>query len=155
MKEQISAWMDGEISIDNAQHLLTSVKSGGKSAECWGTYHLIGDAMRGNAQYKPDLTQRIMQQIDLEPTVLAPQAKKSPIKNQTYWSVAASVAAVMFVGWMVLQQQSDSSNVLAPIEIAQNLPAEYLVAHQSSAPSGQAFYIQPASYSVTSTQGGK
>ena len=155
MKEQISAWMDGEISIENAQHLLSSVKAGGQSAECWSTYHLIGDAMRGNSQYKPDLTQRIMQQIDLEPTVLAPQVKKSPIKNQTYWSIAASLSAIMFVGWMVLQQQSDSNNVLAPIEIAQNLPAEYLVAHQSSAPSGQAFYIQPASYSVTSSQCGK
>jgi sigma-E factor negative regulatory protein RseA len=139
--------------MENAQHLLTSVKAGGDSAECWRTYHLIGDAMRGNAVYKPDLTQKIMQQIDLEPTVLAPQHKKSPIK-QVYWSVAASVAAVMFVSWMVMQQQSPSNNALAPIEIAQNLPAEYLVAHQSSAPSGVAFYIQPASY-TTSVQGGR
>jgi sigma-E factor negative regulatory protein RseA len=116
--------------------------------------------MRGNAQYKPDLTHRIMQQIELDPTVLSPKANKTPVKHQAYWSVAASLAAVMFVGWMVLQQQADSNNTLAPIEIAQNLPAEYLVAHQSSAPSGQAFYIQPASYSVTgytapSAQGGK
>lgn len=155
MKEQISAWMDGEVSMENAQHLLTSVKAGGETAECWRTYHLIGDAMRGNAQYKPDLTQKIMQQIALEPSVLAPKTKKSTAKNQTYWSVAASVAGVMFVGWMVLQQQSDSNNTLAPIEIAQNLPAEYLAAHQSSAPSGHAFYIQPASYSLTGAEGGK
>lgn len=155
MKEQISAWMDGEVSMENAQHLLASVKAGGQSAECWNTYHLIGDTMRGNPQHKPDLTQRIMQQIDLEPTVLAPHTKKSPVKNQTYWSVAASMAAVMFVGWMVLQQQTGTSNALAPIEIAQNLPTEYLLAHQSSAPSGQAFYIQPASYTVTKAQGGK
>ena len=153
MKDQISALMDDELAPDNADHLITSVKAGGECAECWATYHLIGDAMRGNPIFKADFHLRIMQTLDAEPTVLAPQvlaphgiAKKSLVKTPVVWSVAASVAAVAFVGWVVLQQQVQNGADAAPIEIAQNLPSEYLLAHQASAPSGAAYYIQPATY---------
>jgi sigma-E factor negative regulatory protein RseA len=65
--------------------------------------------------------------------------------NSKVWSIAASVAAVMFVGVMVLQlNQSDE---LAPVEIAQSVPVEYLQAHQAAAASGSANYIQNASFS--------
>jgi sigma-E factor negative regulatory protein RseA len=139
MKDQISALMDDELPLASSEHLLTA------------TYHLIGDTLRGNPVFKPDFTERLMQKLDAEPTVLAPQAKKPSIKSSAMWSVAASVAAVMFVGWFVMQQQVQNGVDVAPVEIAQNLPSEYLLAHQSSAPSGAAYYIQPASYA----EGGK
>ncbi len=66
-----------------------------------------------------------------------------------YWSIAASVAAVMFVGVMVLQLQLSGSEKMIPVEIAQggtNETMEYLQAHQEAAPSGSAYYIQNASF---------
>jgi sigma-E factor negative regulatory protein RseA len=76
------------------------------------------------------------------------------------WPVAASFAAVMVVGWMVLQNQV--GNQAAPTMVAQaappqeavtlpaaseqGVPAEYLMAHQASAPSVSSYYIQSASY---------
>jgi sigma-E factor negative regulatory protein RseA len=148
MKDQISALMDDELAPDATEHLITSVKAGGECAECWATYHLIGDAMRGNPIFKADFHLRLMQTLEAEPTALAPRefAKRSLVKTPMVWSVAASVAAVAFVGWMVLQQQVQNGADTSPIEIAQNLPSEYLLAHQASAPSGAAYYIQPATY---------
>jgi len=148
MKDQISALMDDELAPDATEHLITSVKAGGESAECWAIYHLIGDTMRGSPIFKADFHLRLMRAIEAEPTVLAPReiARKSLVRTPMIWPVAASVAAVAFVGWMVLQQQMQNGADTTPIEIAQNLPSEYLLAHQESAPSGAAYYIQPAIY---------
>ncbi len=156
MKDQLSALIDGEFDIDDSEHLITSAKAGGEMKHCWAHYHLIGDAMRGDAAMSHDFSGRVMAALDIEPTVLAPNAaaislqtnKQSAYKKSTkLWSVAASVAAVMFVGTMVFQQQFSQPEHLAPIEIAQSVPTEYLQAHQAAAPSSAAYYIQNASFS--------
>lgn len=150
MKDQLSALIDGEFDVASADHLITSVQSGGELESCWQNYHLIGDAMRGDRYLSADFSARVMNALEDEPTILAPKAaetnqialKKSLLQSNQFWSVAASVAAVMFVGLMVLQQQLTSSEEMTPVEIAQTLPLEYLEAHQAAAPSGAAYYIK-------------
>jgi sigma-E factor negative regulatory protein RseA len=161
MKDQLSALMDGEFDIESAEHLITSTKVGGELKNCWAHYHLIGDTLRGDAAMRNDFSQRVMSALEAEPTVLSPNlASNTPssigaasraslianYKSSKFWSVAASVAAVMFVGVMVLQQQINAPEQLAPVEIAQSVPTEYLQAHQAAAPNGAAYYIQTASY---------
>jgi sigma-E factor negative regulatory protein RseA len=155
MKEQLSALIDGEFDIDNAEHLLVVAKSDGELKQSWINYHLIGDVMRGDDLHNSQMTKRIMDMLDNEPTILAPasidpvnsQSKLKP-HNKTFfarpyvWSIAASVAAVVFVGLVLLQDQQASQEALQPIEIADNIPSEYLTAHQTFAPSGSAYYIQ-------------
>lgn len=156
MKDQISALIDGELPVDSADHLFIALKAKNEISESWATYHLIGDVMRGNAVFKADFDERFMQRLDQEPSVLSPSSlspnnkassNKGFTRTSTAWSLAASVAAVMFVGWVVLQQQVHTHVDVAPAEIAQNVANEYLLAHQSMAPSSTAYYIQPASYS--------
>ena len=164
MKDQLSALMDGEFDTESAEHVITSVKSGGELKSCWTHYHLIGDTLRGDigrggVQMSHDFSRRVMHALESEPTLLAPNgqnqaqisSKQSSYKTSSYntprfWSVAASVAAVMFVGVMVLQQQLSQPKALAPVEIAQSVPTEYLQAHQAAAPSNAAYYIQTANY---------
>jgi sigma-E factor negative regulatory protein RseA len=161
MKDQLSALMDGEFDIESAEHLITSAKSGGELKSCWAHYHLIGDAMRGETHMSHGFSQRVMSVLETEPTVLLPNlasnlpsstgaaSRASSIanyKSTKFWSVAASAAAVMFVGVMVMQQQVNAPEQLAPVEIAQSVPTEYLQAHQAAAPNGAAYYIQTASY---------
>ena len=159
MKDQLSALMDGEFDTESSEHLITSVKSGGELKSCWTHYHLIGDAMRGEVRMSRDFSHRVMNALEAEPTLLANygqnqvqiSSKQSSYKTSSYntprfWSVAASVAAVMFVGVMVLQQQLSQPKALAPVEIAQSVPTEYLQAHQAAAPSNAAYYIQTANY---------
>jgi sigma-E factor negative regulatory protein RseA len=173
MTEHISALADDEIDFNDAE-----LQPNSHMAEVWSHYHLIGDVMRGANALSPNFKQNLMQRIELEPTVLSPNAglkKQSPALSQSVevksklpvtWSIAASFAAVMVVGWMVLQTQvinhvapqmvaqvvpseAITSQAL-PITIAapaeQVIPAEYLMAHQATVPSASSYYIQSASY---------
>ena len=161
MKDQLSALIDGEFDIDDSEHLITSAKAGGEMKHCWAHYHLIGDVMRGDIAMSRDFSGRVMAALDAEPTILASNvvaANEAKLSAQTtkpsaykmstkLWSAAASVAAVMFVGVMVFQQQFSQPEQLAPVDIAQSAASEYLQAHQAAAPSSAAYYIQNASFS--------
>lgn len=165
MNEQISALLDDEIAVEDAAHLITAILSNKQSAQAWSDYNLIGDAMRGNAVLSNQFKQNLMQKIEMEATILSPNAAlannvaeiKHNGKISASWSIAASFAAVMVVGWMMLNQQAQNSSELAPVEVAQvdiakdavidsGIPAEYLNAHQASAPSASSYYIQTVSY---------
>ncbi|MDI1297953.1 sigma-E factor negative regulatory protein [Methylotenera sp.] len=189
MTEQISALLDDEIALEDAEHLMAGMQANGHGAEVWSQYHLIGDVMRGANALSPSFKEDLMAKIDLEPTVLSPNAawmnepkvfnetnaldevsnKKQALeaKSKSFatnlpvvWSIAASCAAVMVVGWMVLQTQVGNqaaptmvAQATPPQEVAtlpvtneQGVPVEYLMAHQASAPSASSYYIQSASY---------
>lgn len=136
MKEEISALMDDELDADSRQHLLKALAAGGEPAASWSTYHLIGDAMRGERLLRADFHTKLMQQLDAEPTVLAPVRKK-PHTSAFWMTAAASVAAVMFVGWMVMQQQAQPTADLTNATLAQGAVSpesmnSYLVAHHAT-----------------------
>ena len=116
MKEQLSALIDGEFDVENANHLLLAAKSDGELKQAWVSYHLIGDAMRGDimdasATQSLQMASRVLAALDNEPTLIAPaaamaiqtKARESVYKKPMFWSIAASLAAVMFVGLMLLQ----------------------------------------------------
>ena len=153
MKDQISALMDGELELESSDHVFDAIgKKDGEPYQCWSTYHLIGDAMRGHPHFGADFHGRLMQRIDDEPTVFAPK-RKLTIKRTHVMSLAASVAAVMFVGWMVLQQQAHaplqdiSSATVAQNNVSPEAMNSYLLAHQELSPdSGVAYYVRPVTY---------
>lgn len=154
MKDQLSALIDGEIAPGDARHLMTGTSAGGELKEAWQHYHLIGDAMRGDAHLHRDMTARIMAAIEVEPTVLAPAASRFSAsagkEGRLFhggWSMVASVAAVLFVGVMVWQNQTFQAEDITPVQIAQDVPVEYLAAHHAAVPTSVSYYIQPATYS--------
>ena len=113
MKDKLSALIDGEMTLEEAAHIITAAKSNNELKTCWQHYHLIGDAMRGNQSLSANFCEKVMHSIDGEPTVLvvnkqnnAKPANKKKIfafmPTNKVWSIAASVVAVMFVGLMVL-----------------------------------------------------
>lgn len=153
MKNELSALIDNELDVNEAVRVLNATKSNADIRSAWKHYHLIGDAMRSDVEMAGDFSSRVMQALEAEPTVLAikntnreDKAETKQHKSPVFWSVAASVAAVMFVGLMVFQMQLGDAEDLSPVELAQSLPIEYLQAHQSLAPSGSSYYIQSASF---------
>lgn len=199
MNEQLSALIDDEIAVEDAMHIVASLQSQKQAAEAWQQYHLIGDVMRGNAVLSADFKANLMKKLDAEPTVLAPNANKANSKTgyaaqvktalPARWSMAASFAAVLVVGYMAMQSFTtadnaapfevaavnslDSNNVasqtslVTPVNLAsvsavatsaatevasqetnvEGIPPEYLMAHQASAPSASAYYMQTVSFS--------
>lgn len=164
MTEQISALIDDEYALDDVHQVVMAMHSSKQAAEAWSQYHLIGDAMRGVSTFSPDFKQNLMQKIELEPTVLAPNAIQAEAggsgvlkgKLPATWSIAASFAAVMLVGWMAMHTQTRPDNEGVPIAIAKaeplesTIPSEYLMAHQASAPSASSYYVQSVAYAESS-----
>lgn len=112
MKETLSAWIDSELDARQTGTLLPRLKQDAELRRDWDCYHLIGDAMRG--VYGPDLCARIRDRLDAEPTVLAPLRRSRAEKLR--WgalSLAASVAAAGFVGWIAL-----SGRQPVPVQVA-------------------------------------
>ena len=107
------------------------------------------DALRG--VQGPDLCARICARLDAEPTVLAPQRRRTAENvRRIALSAAASIAAVAFVGWMALSSlQQDAPQVTAKAEVKQvAVPAgegakDYLLAHQRYSPSSAMQGVAP------------
>jgi len=157
MKENLSAWMDGELEDQQVRQLPQQLKRDAELRGIWDCYHLIGDALRG--VQGPDLCAKICARLDAEPTVLAPQRRGTAEKLR--WialSAAASIAAVAFVGWMALSGVQQDSVQIAAMPAAEAkqvaVPAgevanDYLLAHQRYSPSnamqGVAPYVRTVS----------
>lgn len=165
--ERISELMDGELEAREAQRQLARIKQDQELAHCWNTFHLIGDALRGERPLSREISSRVATQLANEPTVLAPRSF-APKRAATYAvSVAASLSAIALVVWIAF------NNPLAPTEIAKappalpsapvelvNLPSggqmnEYLMAHQEFSPSTEIQGLAPYIRSVSGTQEAK
>lgn len=115
--EKVSALMDGELGDDEARREITRLKQdgvGGDIRYCWDTYHLIGDALRGNGLLTPSFGRSMSQRLAAEPTILAPPRQRVTRKIYTYaMSAAASVAGVALVVWVAM---STGSSLVSPVQ---------------------------------------
>jgi sigma-E factor negative regulatory protein RseA len=145
MNDRISALMDGEVDEKSARQTIDAVARDAEAARTWRTYHLIGDAMRGGMLLSEGFTERVAQRLVAEPTVLAPRRMRTESPRLfTMSALAASFAAVAFVGWMAFAPQPQLASaplaqvqatadkpVLVPLPTAAN---DYLLAHQGFSP---------------------
>lgn len=160
MKQEISALMDGELFEDEAEDLLDRVRRDSGTHKDWAVYHLIGDVLRQPEHIHCDLSAKVRERMQDEPTVLAPRSRAVKQKMRAVaLSAAASLAAAGVVAWMSLQvgseaapqmamQQQEPRPVGAQIKPKAN---DYLMAHQEFSPStqmsGGASYIRTVAYS--------
>jgi len=120
MTEKLSALLDGHLDDDTAtRSMFETLRQDQAMREKWGTYCLIGDALRGEAEGAPDLAGRVLARLDAEPTVLAPTlrpraAARSTRLGRVVLPVAASVMGVTAVGWVVQSMQPAAG----PIDVA-------------------------------------
>ncbi|HEU0219857.1 MAG TPA: sigma-E factor negative regulatory protein [Gallionella sp.] len=160
MKQEISALMDGELFEDEAEDLLDRVKRDSDAHKDWAVYHLIGDVLRQPEHIHCDLSAKVRERMQDEPTVLAPRGHAVKQKMRTFaLSAAASLVAVGVVAWMSLQispevapQMAMQQSALRPVSVQiQPKSNDYLMAHQEFSPStdmnGGASYIRTVSYS--------
>jgi sigma-E factor negative regulatory protein RseA len=172
--DRISALMDGELDGRQAREELARLKQQDELRDSWDTYHLISDALRGDALLSANLGHRVSERLAREPTVLAPH--RSAVRKLTTYalSAAASISAVALVGWVAISVSTVNiqpetaraptlAAVLPPLPPAPqlaNVPSEggmneYLLAHQGFSPStaiqGVAPYIRSVSVSQPAT----
>lgn len=148
MNQRVSMLMDGELEDPEAASVLTELKQQ-ELRQQWLAYHLIGDAMRGApVALSSEFSARLAERLAAEPAILAP--RRSAVSGRPVMialSAAASIAAVVLVGWVTLQMTApqpapgglaaaapDSPSLAragAPLDVNN----AYLVAHQEFSPS--------------------
>lgn len=165
---KISALMDGELDEHQAREQLARLKQDEDLARSWNTFHVIGDALRGERVLSHGFERRLSGRLAGEPTVLAP--RRIAVKRVAAYalSAAASLSAVAVVGWVAfvnnpLVPQADIAKAPnspiaapAPAQIA-SVPSngkmnEYLIAHQEFSPSTAIQGLAPYIRGVSSMQ---
>lgn len=111
--EQLSAWMDGELSAHDAQHLIADLLQSKERQEQLRVWHFVGDAVRSHetaAFHSSALCGRIHQSIQSEPGLLAPNALQKIWARRHLRLVRplgtgmAIAAAAAMVFWVALPQ---------------------------------------------------
>ena len=156
MGEHISRLMDGDLDDVAARDAFEQLKRP-DGVETWVCYHVIGDALRRSCDPTPGFAARFAARLAAEPTVLAPVSRQSN-RLPFAWAVAASVAAVMVVGWVAVSTLDPQPTALARAREAvavrsasgnpQPVSPDYLLAHQEYSPSTQIQGVGPYLRSV-------
>jgi len=162
--EKISQLIDGDLGEWEARAQIARLERDPELADCWATYHLIGDALRKEIELGPQFTRKLRAQLDLEPTILAPRVRLMQRAARHALPIAAGVAGVTVVAWLALSslQATTGGNEVAQADV-QTVPnsdryiaspayagvTDYLVAHQEFSPSttmhGVASYMRTVS----------
>ena len=86
--------MDGELPADEAERIIKGCCGSEELKAKWQAYHLIGEALRGEAAPRGASTRRIMEAIAQEPTVLAPPPRRATASaGRIAFAAAAAVAS--------------------------------------------------------------
>ena len=72
MTQEISALMDGELDPQESGRAIGVCCKDADAARLWEEYHLIGDALRGEAGSNSTVAARVAKALAAEPTVLSP-----------------------------------------------------------------------------------
>ena len=104
MTQDISSLMDGEIESNEAGRVVQECCASEDQKQTWYVYHVIGDAMRGDAPHGAGFPHRILQALEMQPTVLAPRRRLLETAfTRVALAAAASVATIGIVGWLGMQ----------------------------------------------------
>lgn len=128
--ERISALMDGELEQREAVGLIPVLKQRDDVREAWATYHLIGEAMRGQTCKDCGVAQAVKSKLVAEPTVLAPRAASGGGLTRR-WALPgmAAAAAVATVTWMGFLQPPASTGDIQPISFTEGRPGVMNTVH--------------------------
>lgn len=137
--ERISALMDGESDRNAVAQAVRQMKEHDALREAWNTYHLIGDAMRGENCADTGVSQGFSAKLAAEPTVLAPRRGIGGAMRRMALPSLAAAAAVATVTWVSLETYQGPRNAVPVAEVV--VPFSSIA---EPAPFGS--LIQPASH---------
>ena len=145
IREQVSAFLDGELPNSETELLLKRLTRDAELRESFGRYALIGESIRGTSRglLTKGFAGRVNMAIDGEPVVAVGQARES--RAPRWWrpfagaAVAAGVAAVAVVA---LQQRAVAPTLRAG-PAAAPMTAQNVAAPQSREP--DSYTVPPTS----------
>jgi sigma-E factor negative regulatory protein RseA len=147
MKEKISTLLDDELDLKGASQTVSEIIKDNRLRERFETYQLIRDSMKNELSDANFSSKSILDAIDKEPiqmqfnkTSKVASAIALPYPSWMSWPVAASFAAVLLIA--ALSMNHSHLKPSETVEIAEDIPADYIQAHQMSAPTNVAYYSE-------------
>ena len=117
--DKISSLMDGELTREEAVGLVAGIRERAALREAWTTYHLIGDAMRGEPCADCGVLSAVSRRLAAEPTVLAPRRTRRDFGRRWALPSLAAAAAVASVTWMAVETLQGST--IQPVATPANM----------------------------------
>jgi sigma-E factor negative regulatory protein RseA len=117
IREQVSAFLDGELPNSETELLLKRLTRDAELRESFGRYALIGESLRGGgtARLSQGFTSRVNRAIDGEPPALAlPQSRHRLGRWWRPFAGAGVAAGVCAVAVIALQQRELPAGAAAP-----------------------------------------
>jgi len=147
MKEKISTLLDDELDLKGTSQTVSEIGKDKRLRERFETYQLIRDSMKNELSDATFSSKSILDAIDKEPIQMQfnqsskiASAIALPYPSWMSWPVAASFAAVLLIAALTMNH-----SYLKPsetFEIAEDIPVEYIQAHQILAPTNVAYYSE-------------
>lgn len=147
MKEKISTLLDDELDLKGTSQTVSEIIKDKRLRERFETYQLIRDSMKNELSDATFSSKSILDAIDKEPIQMqfnkaskVTSAMALPYPSWMSWPVAASFAAVLLIAALSMNHR-----YLKPsetVEIAEDVPADYIQAHQMLAPTNVAYYSE-------------
>ena len=125
--ETVSALMDGELDHEEAASLIPALRQREDLREAWSTYHLIGEALRGQQCIDCGVASVVASKLIQEPTVLAPRSIPAGFGRRWALPSLAAAAAVATVTWMSLETQQGGAGPQIATPAGQFLAAGHIV----------------------------
>jgi sigma-E factor negative regulatory protein RseA len=159
--EEISLLMDGELDAARVESICGNLRQL-SCVTTWVCYHVIGDALRGPCATRAGFAERFAERLAAEPTVLAPQPRKTGA-TAIALAAAAGVAAVSVVGWVALSTMpmpvpqtaitaARQAALVRASDARRAVDNEYLLAHQEYSPTTAIQGVRPYLRAVSSSE---
>lgn len=147
MNERLSSLKDSELEEEELARVMDAVKLQPQVRERWHLYSLIGDTLRQERGLDFDVQGRVMAELEAEPTVLAPVARRNPEGGRIRWALplAASFMGVAAVAWVAQSVGPAGGGVLtaARSPVVEHVVEPVAVASVKSQPASAVAAVPP------------
>jgi sigma-E factor negative regulatory protein RseA len=145
MSEKISSLFDNEVDNNNIDKEIGYLSSKKSNKKIWSSYQVIRDVLHNNFNVEKNISDKIMEAIDKEPTQMSgyidDNTDKNNIDSLKHWKIAASFAALFFVGIASINLTFNHED--KPIQLVrEDISAEIIAQHYANTSLNAGHFIQ-------------
>lgn len=147
--KDVSALMDGELERRRVRSTITRLEGQDELRDAWATFHVIRDALQGNAVGSSRFIEKFHERLEQEPVPVVPRWRANLRRLRTMALAGASALVVIAIGWVATSGLRSPSSVGQPAAAVlvdggfnDSVAIEFAMAHRQLVP---AFVAGPAS----------
>jgi len=149
MTEKTSSLFDNEVKEEEINALISDGIKQSQMRSQWFYYETIRDAIRGDSIGSPDLSAKIMQAIDEEPTQMGRYngTKEIAIEgNSYYWPLLLGLMVLFAIGLTAFNFSHDNAQETILL-VYEEMPADIMNAHYANTSSTATYFVQTSKLS--------